>query len=73
MSEFIYGLWPAMECIRAGRRSFEKLVIADHLEEKGLVGEIMATAKENNIECHQSNYLSIKYILSQVSRLIILS
>lgn len=50
MPEFIYGLWPAMESLRAGRRKFEKLVLADHLEEKGLVGEIMGVAKEKGIE-----------------------
>lgn len=50
MPEFIYGLWPAMECLRAGRRKFEKLVVADHLEEKGLVGEIIGVAKEKGIE-----------------------
>lgn len=50
MPEFIYGLWPVMESLRAGRRMFEKLVIADHLEEKGLVAEIITGAKERGIE-----------------------
>lgn len=50
MPEFVYGLWPIMETLRANRREFEKLVLADHLEEKGLVGEIINLAKEKNID-----------------------
>src|SRR5688572_5529652 len=49
MPEFIYGLWPIMETLRAGRRTVEKLVMADSLEEKGLVGEIINVAKEKGI------------------------
>jgi 23S rRNA (guanosine2251-2'-O)-methyltransferase len=49
MSEFIYGLWPIMETLRAGRRTVEKLVMADNLEEKNLVGEIVNVAKEKGI------------------------
>ncbi|MEO1288474.1 MAG: 23S rRNA (guanosine(2251)-2'-O)-methyltransferase RlmB [Chloroflexota bacterium] len=50
MSEFIYGLWPIMESLRAGRRSFEKLVLADSMDEKGLVGEITSLAREKGID-----------------------
>jgi len=53
MPEFVYGLWPIMETLRAERRTFEKLVLADHLEEKGLVGEIINVAKEKNIDINR--------------------
>jgi 23S rRNA (guanosine2251-2'-O)-methyltransferase len=49
MSEFIYGLWPIMETLRAGRRTIEKLVMSDNLDDKGLVGEIINAAKEKGI------------------------
>ena len=49
MPEFIYGLWPIMETLRAGRRTVEKLVMSDNLEEKGLVAEIVNSAKERGI------------------------
>lgn len=50
MPEFVYGLWPIIESLRADRRQFEKLIIADKLEEKGLVGEIISLARDKNIE-----------------------
>lgn len=50
MPEFIYGLWPILECLRAGRRTFEKLVMADNAEDKGLVADIIRAAKEHNVE-----------------------
>lgn len=49
MPEFIYGHWPIMESLRAGRRQFEQLVIADRTDEKGLVGEIITTARERGV------------------------
>lgn len=48
--EFLYGHWPIMESLRAGRRKIDKLVIADNTEEKGLTGEIIGVAREKNIE-----------------------
>src|SRR5690606_2972406 len=49
MPEFVYGLWPIMETLRAGRRKFETLIMANNLEEKGLVGEIISTANEKGV------------------------
>lgn len=49
MPDFVYGLWPAMETLRAGRRSVEKLVLSDRLDEKGAVAEIMGITKERGI------------------------
>lgn len=50
MPEFLYGHWPIMEALRSDRRDLEKLVIADNTEEKGLAGEIIAAARERNVE-----------------------
>ncbi len=48
-TEFIYGHWAAMEALRANRRKIDQLLLADTVEEKGLVGEIIATAQERGI------------------------
>lgn len=53
MPEFIYGLWPIMETLRAGRRKAEKLVMANNLDERGLVGEIITVAKEKEIDVNK--------------------
>jgi 23S rRNA (guanosine2251-2'-O)-methyltransferase len=53
MPEFIYGLWPIMETLRAGRRVIEKLVMADNLDDKGLVGEIATAAKEKGVDVNR--------------------
>src|SRR5690606_39060614 len=50
MPEFIYGLWPIIESLRANRRTFEKLVMTDTLEEKGLVAEIATLAREKGVD-----------------------
>jgi len=50
MPEFLYGHWPIMEALRANRRQMEKLILADHLEERGVVGEIIAVAREKAVE-----------------------
>lgn len=63
MSEFIYGLWPIIESLRAGRREFEKLVMSDTLEEKGLVAEITALAREKGVDVSRVQ----KRILTDVS------
>lgn len=44
MSEYLYGRWPVLESLRAGRRSFEQLLLADGVEEKGTIEEILAAA-----------------------------
>lgn len=38
-----------MESLRAGRRKFESLVVADRIEEKGIALEILQTARERGI------------------------
>jgi 23S rRNA (guanosine2251-2'-O)-methyltransferase len=49
MSEFLYGHWSVMECLRAGRRQIEQLVVAEGIEGKGVVAEIMAVASEKGV------------------------
>ena len=49
MTDFLYGHWAVMESLRAGRRSFEQLLVAENTEEKGFTGEIMATAGERGV------------------------
>lgn len=53
MPEFVYGLWPIMETLRAGRRTYEKLIMANNLDEKGLVGEIITTARERGVDVNK--------------------
>jgi 23S rRNA (guanosine2251-2'-O)-methyltransferase len=53
MPEFIYGLWPVLECLRAGRRPIEKLVIADNADDKGLLADIIRIAKERSIDVNR--------------------
>jgi 23S rRNA (guanosine2251-2'-O)-methyltransferase len=48
-TEFIYGHWAAMEALRAGRRKIDQLLLAETVEEKGLVGEIITTAQERSV------------------------
>lgn len=50
MAEFVYGHWAVMETIRAGRRNIEQLLLAETVEEKGIVGDIVAAAKERSIK-----------------------
>lgn len=63
MPEFLYGHWPIMESLRAGRRKVEKLLLSDRIEEKGNVAEIISMANERGIEVNRVN----KRILDDVS------
>ncbi|MCL4248535.1 MAG: 23S rRNA (guanosine(2251)-2'-O)-methyltransferase RlmB [Anaerolineae bacterium] len=47
--EFIYSHWAIMECLRAGRRNLEQLLLTDSVEEKGLVAEILSTAADRGV------------------------
>jgi 23S rRNA (guanosine2251-2'-O)-methyltransferase len=49
MAEFVYGHWAVMETLRAGRRTFEQLLLSETVEEKGLVAEIVSTAHERGV------------------------
>jgi len=51
MAEYLYGRWPVLETLRAGRRQFEQLLLAEGIDEKGSVTEIIeaATARGVNV------------------------
>jgi 23S rRNA (guanosine2251-2'-O)-methyltransferase len=49
MPDFIYGHWPVMEALRAGRRKLEQLLLAEKTEERGVVGEIVQMANAQNV------------------------
>lgn len=55
MPEFLYGHWPIMEALRAGRRRAEHLLVADRIEEKGLVAEILQMAQEKDVPVKRVN------------------
>ncbi|HRF94158.1 MAG: 23S rRNA (guanosine(2251)-2'-O)-methyltransferase RlmB [bacterium] len=49
MPEYLYGHWSVMEALRANRRQFEQLLLAEKADEKGSVGEIMHIANVRNV------------------------
>ncbi len=49
MPEYIYGHWPVLEALRAGRRDIETLLLAERVDEKGVVGEIVSAAKARGV------------------------
>ncbi len=49
MAEYLYGRWPVLESLRAGRRNFQQLLLAEGTEDKGIVETILATAKERGV------------------------
>jgi 23S rRNA (guanosine2251-2'-O)-methyltransferase len=49
MTEYLYGRWPVLESLRAGRRDFEQLLLAEGIDEKGIVETIIATAQQRGV------------------------
>jgi 23S rRNA (guanosine2251-2'-O)-methyltransferase len=49
MAQYLYGRWPVLESLRAGRRNFQQLLIAEGIEEKGTIDAIQAAAQQRNI------------------------
>jgi 23S rRNA (guanosine2251-2'-O)-methyltransferase len=49
MPEFVYGLWPIIETLRAKRRVVETLLLSDRAEEKGTLATIIGMAKEGGL------------------------
>lgn len=49
MPEFLYGHWPVMEALRARRRNVEQLLLAETVDEKGIVSEILGMAEEQGV------------------------
>lgn len=54
MAEFIYGHWAVMECLRAGRRSADQLLLSENVEEKGVVADIIALSQKKGIKIQRS-------------------
>ncbi|HUN06160.1 MAG TPA: 23S rRNA (guanosine(2251)-2'-O)-methyltransferase RlmB [Aggregatilineales bacterium] len=54
MAEFIYGHWAVMECLRAGRRTADQLLLSETVEEKGVVADIIALAQKKGIKIQRS-------------------
>ncbi len=48
--EFLYGHWAVLESLRARRRKPDQLLIADRIEERGKVAEIIQTAQARRID-----------------------
>jgi len=46
MTEILYGRWAVMETLRAGRREVQQLILAENMEEKGIVTEIIEAAEQ---------------------------
>lgn len=49
MSEYLYGRWPVLESLRAGRRRFEQLLLAEGVDEKGIIETIIGAAQERGV------------------------
>jgi 23S rRNA (guanosine2251-2'-O)-methyltransferase len=50
MAQYLYGRWPVLESLRAGRRSFQQLLLAEGIEEKGTVDAIQAEARQHGVD-----------------------
>lgn len=49
MAEYLYGRWPVLEALRAGRRAFQQLLLAEGIEEKGTVEMITGAAQQRGV------------------------
>ena len=50
MTEYLYGRWPVLECLRAGRRGFQQILLAEGIEEKSMVETILDTARQRAVD-----------------------
>lgn len=48
-TEYLYGRWPVLESLRAGRRTFQQLLVAEGVDEKGVVETVLALAQERGV------------------------
>lgn len=49
MTEVIYGRWASLETMRAARREIQQILIAEGVEEKGIILDLMAEANQRNL------------------------
>lgn len=50
MTDFLYGHWAVTECLRAGRRHIEQLLVTESVDEKGRIGEIVEMAEKRGVK-----------------------
>ncbi len=50
MAQYLYGRWPVLESLRAGRRPFEQLLVAEGVSEKSTVEAIIAAAQQHDLD-----------------------
>ncbi|MBN1122157.1 MAG: 23S rRNA (guanosine(2251)-2'-O)-methyltransferase RlmB [Anaerolineae bacterium] len=49
-TELLYGRRPVLESLRARRRTFQRLIVADNAEQSGIIQDILEAASQNNIK-----------------------
>ncbi len=49
MTDVIYGRWAALETMRAGRRQVQQVLIAEGVEEKGIILDLIAEATQRGL------------------------
>ena len=55
MSEIVYGRWAALETFRAARRDIQQVILAEGIEEKGIILDLVAAAQARNIVIKRMN------------------
>ncbi len=50
MSHFIYGRWPVYEALRANRRALNKLLLAEGIQQKGIIEDITKLAAQHELD-----------------------
>lgn len=49
MATYLYGRWSVLESLRAGRRRFEQLLLAEGVEEKSTIEDIITAAQKQSV------------------------
>ncbi|MBI5957540.1 MAG: 23S rRNA (guanosine(2251)-2'-O)-methyltransferase RlmB [Chloroflexi bacterium] len=49
MTEYLYGRWSVLESLHAGRREFQQLLLAEGIDEKGIIENILEAARQHNV------------------------
>ncbi len=55
MPEYLYGHWPVLECLRANRRRVEQLLVAERVEDRGVIAQILELAKLQGVAVRRVN------------------
>lgn len=50
MAQYLYGRWPILESLRAARRNFEQLLLAEGVNEKGVIETIVKIATQHGVK-----------------------